>query len=189
MAACNSACATSPLPDRTAATRAAATRSGWSSATTPRSPRRWRGNPTAACSDRAAASISGSEETDMSSTSLTAPVVSGTTQQPAASASSSLSSTTGATLAGNFQSFLTLLTTQLKNQNPLDPLDTNQFTQQLVQFAGVEQQLKTNDSLQTLVTMQQTAQATQALQFVGKTAIVSGNTTAMASSKATWELN
>src|ERR1700742_4760684 len=82
-----------------------------------------------------------------------------------------------------------LLTTQLENQNPLDPLDTNQFTQQLVEFAGVEQQLKTNDSLSTLVSMQQTAQATQALEFVGKTAIVSGGTTALSNSSATWELN
>ena len=53
---------------------------------------------------------------------------------------------TNNTLAGNFQTFLTLLTTQLKNQNPLDPLDTNQFTQQLVQFAQVEQQIKQNSS-------------------------------------------
>src|SRR5262245_7936742 len=92
-------------------------------------------------------------------------------------------------IAGNFQTFLTLLTTQLQNQNPLDPLDTNQFTQQLVQFAGVEQQLRTNESLTQLVTMQQTAQATQALEFVGKTAIVSGGTTIMSNAKATWELN
>ena len=48
----------------------------------------------------------------------------------------------GTSIANNFDQFLTLLTTQLRNQNPLDPLDTNQFTQQLVQFAGVEQQLK-----------------------------------------------
>src|SRR5579859_2196388 len=92
-------------------------------------------------------------------------------------------------LAGNFDTFLQLLTTQLQNQNPLDPLDTNQFTQQLVEFAGVEQQLKTNDSLSTLVSLQQTAEATQALQFVGKTAVVSGNTAALSNSKATWELN
>ncbi len=51
------------------------------------------------------------------------------------------------TIAQNFDAFLTLLTTQLKNQNPLDPLDANQFTQQLVQFSGVEQQLKANDLL------------------------------------------
>jgi flagellar basal-body rod modification protein FlgD len=119
------------------------------------------------------------------------PVVSGTTPQASSSSSSSssLSSTTGATLAGNFQTFLTLLTTQLQNQNPLDPLDTNQFTQQLVQFAGVEQQLKTNDELSQLVTLQQTTQATQALGFVGKTAVVNGSTTALSNSQAAWQLN
>ena len=131
----------------------------------------------------------------MASTGATAsPIVSGTTPLPASSSSSSsggstLGSTTNQTIAGNFQTFLTLLTTQLQNQNPLDPLDTNQFTQQLVEFAGVEQQLKTNDSLSTLVSMQQTAQATQALQFVGKTAIVAGNTAALTNSSATWEFN
>src|SRR5947208_12909592 len=100
----------------------------------------------AACSARAVASISGSEETGMTvAAGATNQVVSGTTALPAAS----LSSTTGSTLAGNFQAFLTLLTTQLRHQNPLDPLDTNQFTQQLVQFAGVEQQLRTNSELST----------------------------------------
>ena len=118
------------------------------------------------------------------------PIVSGSTPLPASSSSTpSLSSTSGATLAGNFQSFLTLLTTQLKNQNPLDPLDTNQFTQQLVEFAGVEQQLKTNDGLTSLISLQQTAQSTQALNFVGKTAVVSGDTAALSNSSASWELN
>ncbi len=66
-----------------------------------------------------------------------------------ASASSSASATDKdrKTIAQNFDAFLSLLTTQLKNQNPLDPLDANQFTQQLVQFSSVEQQLKTNDLL------------------------------------------
>src|SRR6187200_3618764 len=100
--------------------------------------------------------------------------------------------TTGSTastgLADNFQTFLTLLTTQLQNQNPLDPLDTNQFTQQLVQFAGVEQQLKTNDQLSNLVSLQQTMQATQALDFVGKNAVVDGSTATMTNSAATWQL-
>jgi flagellar basal-body rod modification protein FlgD len=117
------------------------------------------------------------------------PIVSGTTPaSPSSSGSSSLSSTAGSTLAGNFQTFLTLLTTQLQNQNPLDPLDTNQFTQQLVQFAGVEQQLKTNDQLTTLVSLQQTAQSTQALGFVGKTAVVDGSTAALTNSAATWSV-
>jgi flagellar basal-body rod modification protein FlgD len=121
------------------------------------------------------------------------PIVSGTTTVPTSSSSSSngtsLGSSTDQTIAGNFQTFLSLLTTQLQNQNPLSPLDTNQFTQQLVEFAGVEQQLKTNDSLATLVTLQQTTQNSQALEYVGKTAVVSGNTTALSNSQATWELN
>src|SRR5689334_16773248 len=111
----------------------------------------------------------------------TAPaVVSGTTTPPKSSSSSSggasLSSTADQTIAGNFQTFLTLLTTQLQNQNPLDPLDTNQFTQQLVQFASVEQQIKMNTQLQSLVSLQQTAQNSQALGFVGKTVTVKGAT-------------
>jgi flagellar basal-body rod modification protein FlgD len=120
------------------------------------------------------------------------PVVSGTTPLPTSSSSSSASSTNalGATqLASNFQSFLTLLTTQLQNQDPLSPMDTNQFTQQLVAFAGVEQQLNTNDSLKTLVSLQQTTQSTQALGFVGKTAVVDGSTATVTNGSATWELN
>src|SRR5258705_1931226 len=95
--------------------------------------------------------------------------------------------TTG--IADNFQTFLTLLTTQLQNQNPLDPLDTNQFTQQLVQFASVEQQINMNTQLQTLVSLQQTAQNSQALGFVGKTVTVKGSTAPLQSGQAQWTFN
>src|SRR5213595_2090892 len=117
-----------------------------------------------------------------------------TTVVSAATSTSSTSKTTTAStattgIADNFQTFLTLLTTQLQNQNPLDPLDTNQFTQQLVQFAGVEQQLKSNDQLASLVKLQTTAQSTQALNFVGATAVVDGSTASLASGgQATWAL-
>ena len=70
----------------------------------------------------------------------------------------------------------------------MSPMDTNQFTSQLVQFAQVEQQLKSNDQLSSLVALQTTAQATQALNFVGKTAVVTGSTAAMTNSQATWSL-
>ena len=120
----------------------------------------------------------------------TAPsVVSGSTPLPAGSNSNGTNALASQQIAGNFQTFLQLLTTQLQNQNPLDPLDTNQFTQQLVEFAGVEQQLNANSSLQTLVSLQQTAQSTQALQFVGKTAVVNGSTNSLTNSSATWDLN
>lgn len=95
----------------------------------------------------------------------------------------------GATLAANFETFLTLLTTQLRNQNPLDPMDTNQFTQQLVQFAGVEQQLKTNDTLTALLLSSQTAQAGAALNLVGKHVTAFGDTTMMKDGAASWTLN
>jgi hypothetical protein len=116
-------------------------------------PRRSRDGLTDACSDRAAASISGSEEITMAvdaATIATTPTSAPATTTGSSSKSNS-SGTSGATLADNFQSFLLLLTTQLQNQNPLDPLDTNQFTQQLVQFAQVEQQLKSNSQLESLV--------------------------------------
>ena len=89
------------------------------------------------------------------------------------------------TITQNFDTFLQLLTTQLKNQNPLDPLDTNQFTQQLVQFAGVEQQLKSNDQLKSLIEIEKSAQATQALVYVGNTVAVDGSK-AQFDTSATW---
>jgi flagellar basal-body rod modification protein FlgD len=91
-----------------------------------------------------------------------------------------------ATIAGNFTTFLQLLTTQLKNQNPLEPLDTNQFTQQLTQFAQVEQQLKMNDQLASIVAMEQAAQSTLAMSFVGQTVAVDGQTTQLVGGAAKW---
>ena len=93
-------------------------------------------------------------------------------------------------LAGNFDTFLQLLTTQLQNQDPLDPLDTNQFTQQLVEFASVEQQVDMNTNMQTLISLQQTSEATSAMQFLGANVTLSGSSATLASgSPATWSLN
>ena len=92
-------------------------------------------------------------------------------------------------IASNFTTFLQLLTTQLKNQNPLDPLDTNQFTQQLVEFAQVEQQMKSNDQLSSLVSLEKSAQATTALAYVGATVVVDGSTAQLTNSTANWSLN
>ena len=107
----------------------------------------------------------------------------------AATGASAATGVDGKGIAGNFQTFLQLLTTQLKNQNPLDPLDTNQFTQQLVQFAQVEQQLKSNDQLAKLVALEQTAQSSYALAFVGQTVAVDGATAPLANGSAVWNLS
>jgi flagellar basal-body rod modification protein FlgD len=108
---------------------------------------------------------------------------------PVTSAPSPVAATAAAaspTLASNFTAFLQLLTTQLKNQNPLDPLDTNQFTQQLVQFAQVEQQLKANEQLAALVEIEKGAQTTTALAFVGMGVVIEGSSTRLNESSATW---
>jgi flagellar basal-body rod modification protein FlgD len=107
------------------------------------------------------------------------------TSTSSSTTSNKTASTATTGIADNFQTFLTLLTTQLQNQNPLDPLDTNQFTQQLVQFAGVEQQLKSNDQLKSLIDIEKSAQATQALVYVGNTVAVDGST-AQFDKSATW---
>ncbi|HZO47176.1 MAG TPA: flagellar hook capping FlgD N-terminal domain-containing protein [Xanthobacteraceae bacterium] len=104
-------------------------------------------------------------------------------------ANAAKSATDSNTLAGNFQTFLTLLTTQLKNQNPLDPLDTNQFTQQLVQFAQVEQQIKQNSQLETLIAINKAAETTTALAYVGTTVAIDGKTAALKNQQATWTFN
>lgn len=100
--------------------------------------------------------------------------------------SSSALSGSRQTIAENFDTFLQLLTTQLRNQNPLDPLDTNQFTQQLVQFTSVEQQLKTNQFLEAMMLTGQNSSNGQAVSYVGKIVTASGNKSEMVNGKATW---
>jgi flagellar basal-body rod modification protein FlgD len=92
----------------------------------------------------------------------------------------------GATLAGNFDTFLSILTTQLRNQNQLDPLDTNQFTEQLVQFSGVEQQLKTNEFLQALMTSSQNSTNINAVSYIGKEVTANGDQSELINGKAAW---
>ncbi len=72
-----------------------------------------------------------------------------------------------ASLADDFTQFLTLLTTQLQNQDPLSPMDSNEFTSQLVQFSQVEQSINTNTKLDDLVNLQLGNATTSALGYVG----------------------
>lgn len=96
------------------------------------------------------------------------------------SIAASAANTTGSTKAlsdigSNFNTFLTLLTTQLKNQNPTDPVDANQFTQQLVQFASVQQQVNTNTYLEKILGAIQGSQVSSAASYVGTTVQAEGN--------------
>ena len=102
------------------------------------------------------------------------------------SSTSNASSVAGAQqIAGNYNTFLQLLTTQLQNQDPLNPVDTNEFTQQLVEFASVEQEINMNSNLQTLISMQQTSESLQALQLVGTNVTVNSNSAQLSNATAT----
>lgn len=76
--------------------------------------------------------------------------------------------TTGPRLSADLGTFLTLLTTQLRNQDPTKPMDTETLTQQLVQFATVEQQLQGNQTLGRLLDLQQAGQLAGAASLVGR---------------------
>jgi flagellar basal-body rod modification protein FlgD len=71
-------------------------------------------------------------------------------------------------LANNFTDFLSLLMTQLQNQDPSSPMDSNQFTSELVQFTSVEQQISTNSNLTQLIQLTQASQIEQSAALIGK---------------------
>jgi flagellar basal-body rod modification protein FlgD len=91
------------------------------------------------------------------------------------SASTSTAQTALTSLSGNFGDFLNLLMTQLQNQDPSSPLDTNQFTTQLVQFAGVAQQITTNQSLTQLIQLTQSGEILNSSSIVGKQVAVTSS--------------
>jgi flagellar basal-body rod modification protein FlgD len=122
---------------------------------------------------------------------ITTPVASTTTPTPTSQTSNSTS--TGSTsssdtslLGSNLNTFLTLLTTQLKNQDPTSPMDTNAFTQQLVSFSEVEQQINTNKNLQSLITLQTSTEAISALPMVGKTIQYNESTAPLSNGQASF---
>jgi len=100
--------------------------------------------------------------------------------------SSSNSSSAITDLSGNFDTFLTLLTTQLQNQDPMNPMDSDQFTQELVQFSGVEQQINTNDNLKTLISLQQGSASNNAINYLGKSITVTDGSGQLSDGEAHW---
>lgn len=78
-------------------------------------------------------------------------------------------------LADDLNQFLNLLVTQLENQDPLDPLDPNEFTSQLVQFASVEQQIYQNQNLEDMLALQQSSLMGDVVSYIGSQVEVNGN--------------
>lgn len=107
----------------------------------------------------------------------------------AAGATSSDPATASAQNTANFDSFLKLLTTQLANQDPLNPIDATQFTSQLAQFSQVEQQVQTNSNLKNLITAQNAGQAMTSVTMLGKLAETQGNVATLQGGSAEWDYN
>jgi flagellar basal-body rod modification protein FlgD len=92
-------------------------------------------------------------------------------------------------LSGNFSTFLTLLTTQLKNQDPTSPMDSNAFTQQLVMYSQVEQQIDTNDSLKTLISQGTSNGAAMTAGYLGKKVSITNGNASLQGGAANWTYN
>lgn len=88
-------------------------------------------------------------------------------------------------MSGNFDMFLKLLTTQIKNQDPLNPTDSTQFTQQLTQMTGVQQQILTNNLLATLVG-QNTSGVQSGIGYIGKTVMAPAGMVTLKNSQINW---
>ena len=117
-------------------------------------------------------------------TTPTTPATTPTTANGAAAGSGALNQ-----LSGNFSTFLTLLTTQLKNQDPTSPMDSNQFTQQLVEYSQVEQQINTNTNLQTLISQGTTNASAVTTGYLGKKVSITNGNASLTNGQAAWTYN
>lgn len=90
-------------------------------------------------------------------------------------------------LADNFEMFLTLLTEQMKNQDPLNPLDSTQFVNQLVDFSSVEQQIAQNQNLESLLLLQSAAAQSSSVSYIGRVATAETPQAMLENGSASWE--
>jgi flagellar basal-body rod modification protein FlgD len=111
------------------------------------------------------------------------------TNATATTATNNDSNSALAQFSTNFDQFLTLLTAQLKHQDPLSPMDSTQFTSQLVQFTGVEQGILQNQNLKQLIGLQSDTQMANAVQYIGKTINQAGNQVLLSGSNGTIDYN
>lgn len=95
--------------------------------------------------------------------------------------------TGGSKLNADFTMFLKLLTTQMQNQDPLDPMDTAQYTQQLVQYSQVEQSMAQTTTLKSILSSLGTQNLTQASAMIGHMVETNSNTAGLSAEKpAQW---
>lgn len=111
-----------------------------------------------------------------------------TTANTATATNNSASSSSQNRLSQNYEMFLKLLTTQLQNQNPLEPMDADKFTSQLVQYSGIEQQIQMNSSLEDMKSIIAAQSAVSLVNYIGATVTAEGTQTQLKNGSATWSL-
>jgi flagellar basal-body rod modification protein FlgD len=114
-------------------------------------------------------------------------LINGTASTGSSSSSSTSSSSAASQVTTAYNTFITLLTSQLQHQDPLNPTNTDTFTQELIQLSGVEQQLTTNTTLSAMNTDLSTITQANGLGYVGKTVTASGSTAPLQSGSAQWD--
>lgn len=82
---------------------------------------------------------------------MTVTATASASQTTATTPATSPPASTGTVVSSDFETFLLMLTTQMQNQDPLNPMESSDFAVQLATFSGVEQQVQTNDLLQNLI--------------------------------------
>lgn len=110
-----------------------------------------------------------------------------TVPNPTTGLEGSKSSQSASKLADSYETFLTLLTAQMKNQDPMSPMKSGEFTQQLVQFSGVEQQIQANQNLEKLSAQLAQNAMNSAASYLGKTAVVQHDVARLNNGMASWE--
>jgi flagellar basal-body rod modification protein FlgD len=114
-------------------------------------------------------------------------MVAAVTSSTPSTSSASGTANDAATLTSNYTTFLNLLTAQIKNQDPLSPMDTTQWTNQLVQYSSVEQQLKANQYLESLVNAGSQSSMNQAVGYIGKAVTANVDTATLNGGQASWQ--
>lgn len=94
--------------------------------------------------------------------------------------------TSAATLSDNFDTFLSILTAQIQNQDPLEPMDSSEFTNQLVQFSGVEQQIRVNKQLETLISTTRSSAGASLSGYLGQEAEIDSSGAAFSGEPINW---
>ena len=92
-----------------------------------------------------------------------------------------------ASFNADFDTFVTLLTAQLQYQDPLEPMETSEFTNQLVAYSEVEQAIATNDHLEKLIAIEGANASATAVSYIGKEVLTLGSTVEMTDGSASWD--